>query len=183
MRKFLLFILVFYSGYAFSLGGFGTYSEATQNVLKTVVTELDIVDRDNSIKEEIYNSIDYVFSDDYYSYWLGYNDLSASRYDGKKGFVQFMVPTNNNGIYLVTFAKRSDVDQIIITTSQIRHGSKEGALQVYEDNKADSEGYKLLVENDSFAMFQESGKVSFDIIDVDGRTGSAVYTQQTYVDL
>jgi len=183
MRVVLFLLLFVYAGGAFALGGFDSFSEPTRNILKTIVQELEVSDQDNSVKEEIYNSLDYIFSANYYAYWLGNNDLSKSKYEGKGGFVQYMMPTKENGVYLVNFSKRPDVDQIIITTSQIRHGSQEGALEIYEKNKSDSDSYKLLKETDSYAMFQKTGQVSFEIFNVGTGTGSAIYTSQTYVDL
>ncbi len=183
MKVFSFILLFFYAGGAFALGGFDSFSEPTRNILSTIVKELEVSDQDNSVKEKIYNRLDYIFSADYYAYWLGNNDLSNSKYDGKGGFIQYMVPTKESGVYLVNFSKRPDVNQIIITTSQIRHGSQKGALEVYEKNKEDSDSYKLLKETDSYAMFQKTGQVSFEIFNVGTGTGSVIYTSQTYVDL
>ena len=183
MKKIFALIVIFYMGNAYALGGFNTYSEADQNVLNAITKELGIVDKDNSIKEDIYSSISHVLESAYFSYYLDYNDLSASKYGDRKGYVHFIMPTVDEGVHLLAFSKRPDVDQIIITMSQVRHGSQKGALSVFEERKSDSENYKVMTENDSFAMTQESGAVSFTTFDVGSGTGSVIYTDQTYIDL
>jgi len=168
-----------------SFGGFDSYGEGTKSLLTTVVKQLGVSDPDNSVKVKVFDTIDVALEGNWYSYWVGMNDLASSKYqDGaEKGFVQVMLPTNDSGIWILTFNKAKDIPEIIVSMAQIRHGSQDGALSVYNEKKNDTENYEVKNESDKFAFIQEKGKVAFSILNVGTGTGSVVYFNQFAVDL
>lgn len=183
----ILLMLMMFSGTsnAQSFGGFGSYGSGTQSLLTTIVNQLGIQDSDNSVKVKVYEVINAALNGNWYSYWVGMNDLASSKYqDGaEKGFVQVLLPTNDSGIWILTFVKTKDIPQIVVSIAQIRHGSQDGALSVYSRKKGDSEKYEVKNENDNFAFIQEKGKVAFTMLNVGSGTGSVTYFSQFIVDI
>ncbi|MGC8121221.1 hypothetical protein [Marinobacter sp. VGCF2001] len=166
-------------------GGFESYGSGTKSLLNTIVDQLGINDPDNSVKMKVFDTIDVALESNWYSYWVGMNDLASSQYENgaEKGFLQVLLPTTESGIWILTFNKARDVPQIIISMAQIRHGSQDGALSVYNEKKNDSQNYEVKNEADTYAFIQEKGKVAFTLLNVGTGTGSVVYFNQFSVDL
>jgi|SRR5690554_641570 len=168
-----------------SLGGFDSYSSAKQSLLNSVVNQLGIDDRNNRIKVKIHDQIKSALQGDWYSYWIGLSDLAKSKYqdDDAKGFIQVLLATEDSGIWIITFAKKEKIDQIVLSLAQIRHGAQDGALDVYNEKKNDSENFAINSESDKYAFIQETGKVAFSLINVGTGTGSVTYVNQFVIDL
>lgn len=185
--KSLVLLVVVFSQAAFAqgFGGFESYGEGTKSLLNTIVNQLGITDPDNQVKVKVYDTIDVALNGHWYSYWVGMNDLASSQYQNgaEKGFVQIMLPTSDSGIWILTFNKAKDIPQIIVSMAQIRHGSQDGAMSVYNEKKNDPDNYEIKNESDTFAFIQERGKVAFSILNVGSGTGSVVYLNQFSIDL
>lgn len=168
-----------------SLGGFDSFSSARQSLLNSVVSQLGIEDRNDRIKVKIHDQIKIALEGDWYSYWIGLSDLAKSKYqdDNAKGFIQVLLATEDSGIWIITLAKKEKVDQIVLSLAQIRHGAQDGALEVYNAKKNDSENFEIKSESDKYAFIQEKGKVTFSLINVGNGTGSVTYVNQVVIDL
>ncbi|MGF1818026.1 hypothetical protein, partial [Vibrio splendidus] len=144
-----------------------------------------IPDKDNKVKEKIYNSIDYAFNSKWSSYWLGLKDLSASKYnDGKeKGYMDLSFNNADEGTLYFTFVYKPEVKQIILSSKQVRHATKKIALEIYEERKANTEEYEVKHESDNYALLQKKDKVSFEYYHVGSKTASLVYSGQEIINL
>lgn len=183
---FLTLAVVFSStAHAQKFGGFESYDSGARSLLNTIVNQLGIQDSDNSIKVKVYEKINTALEGHWYSYWIGMNDLASSQYqDGEeKGFIQVLLPTNESGIWILTLAKTPGVPQIILSMAQVRHGSQDAALSVYNERKNDSENYVVNNESDNFAFIQEKGQVAFSMLNIGTGTASVVYVTQFAIDL
>ncbi|WP_462158279.1 hypothetical protein [Pseudoalteromonas sp. GB56] len=184
MKKALLLALCIFNFQALALGGFDSLSSSEQQFINSVMDELGLKDSDSSAKMKVYDSISYVFEGSWDSYWLGLNELSASKYkDGlEKGLIEMSINNSNHGTIFLTFVYKPETKQIIIFNKQIRHGSKKTLLNEFEKRKADDK-YKKQHEKDNYALLQEQGQVDFEYFHVTGDTGSLVYSSQLYIDL
>ncbi|WP_436323027.1 hypothetical protein ACSEYT_01905 [Vibrio cidicii] len=185
MKYCIALVLMIFSFNSYSLGGYGSLTDVQQKTLESIVKQLGISDNDNKVKEKIYNRIDYVFKSQWNSYWIGLNELSASKYtDGlDKGYVDISFNSANEGTLYFTFVYKPEAKQIILSSKQVRHTTRQRALEVYEERKAKTEEYKLVYESDNYALLQEKGKVSFEYYHVDSNTASLVYSMQHSIDL
>ena len=182
---FITLIFFIFSFNGFALGGYGALPEVTQKALKSIVNQLGIIDNNNKIKEKIYDANSWIFEGEFGWYWIGLNDLSSSNYkDGKeKGYIELGINNGEYGTVFVTYMYKKEAKQIIITTRQIRYGSKNIVLEEYSKRKNSSEEYEVRHENDKFALVQEAGKVNFAYFHVSGDTGSVSYVSQRAIDI
>lgn len=187
MKKFLFLVVILLSFNASALGGFESLSESEQKLLKLIVERLGIEDKNNSIKQKIYDKSSFAFDGNWSSYWVGLNDLSLSKYkDGKeKGFIELGVNNSENGTVFLTYLYKPEVKQIILTSKQIRYGAKKTILDVFEERKSNKEKYVVKNESDNYALLQEKGQASFEYYHVGASTDTAslVYQLQVVIDI
>ena len=169
---------------AIALGGFSSLSSAQQKIVNGIVSQLGIKSPDDKIKMRIYDEISYAFESNWNSYWLGLNELEASKYkeEKEKGVVEYVFNNESNGTLFFTFVYKPDVDQVIIFKRQIRHAGKSTILKLYEERKDDKK-FKVIHETDSYGMLQEKGKVRYQVYHVGTATSSLVYYQQAVVNV
>ncbi len=185
MKYYLTFILLSLSFNTYALGGFGSLSESEQKSLESIVKQLGISDKNNTVKEKIYNSIDFAFNSKWNSYWLGLKDLSASKYDNglEKGYMDISFNTADNGTLYFTFVYKPEANQIIVSSKQVRHTTRKTALDVYEERKSDTNKYEIKHETDNYALLQEKGKVSYEYFHIGSNSASLVYSSQLLINL
>jgi hypothetical protein len=185
MKKLLSLALCLLSFNSFALGGYESLTEQQQNVLKSIVKQLGITDKDNSIKFNIYNASTFAFDGDWSSYWTGLKELSSSKYqDGKeKGVIEIAFNNVEQGTIFLTYVYKPETKQIILFHKQIRHTGKKFLLEEFKKRKSDKETYEVRHEGSNYAMLQTKGKVDYELFHVKGDTGSLVYKGQLTIDL
>ncbi|PWI32051.1 hypothetical protein DI392_17895 [Vibrio albus] len=185
MRKIITFLLVVFSCNALALGGYESLSDTQKKVIGKVTDQLGIKDTDNAVKKKIFDSIEFAFNSDWNSYWLGLNELSASKYkdEQEKGFVELSFSTSKEGTLFFTFIYKPEVNQIILSKKQVRYSSKSVVLGTFEERKADKEHYKIIYEKDNYALLQTKGKVDYEYYHVGTDAGLVVYEMQSTIDL
>lgn len=187
MKKLLFLVLLLLSFNASALGGFESLSGSEKKLLKLIVERLGIEDKDNSIKQKIYDKSSFAFDGNWSSYWVGLNELSLSNYkDGKeKGFIELGINNPDNGTIFLTYLYKPEVKQIILNSKQIRYGTKKMLLDVFEERKSDKEKYVVKHESGNYALLQEKGQVSFEYYHVGASAdiGSLVYHGQVVIDI
>lgn len=185
MKKIITFFLVILSFNTYALGGYNSLSDVQKKTLKTIVNQLGISDKNNAVKTKIYEKIDFAFASGWDAYWLGLNELSGSKYkDGlEKGYIELTLNSVDEGTLFFTFVYKPEAKQIILTSKQVRYGSKKRLLEVYEERKADKDKFEVRHESDHYAMLQKKGKVNFEFFHVGSNAASLVYTSQQYIDL
>ncbi|MDN2661836.1 hypothetical protein OW492_00425 [Psychromonas sp. 14N.309.X.WAT.B.A12] len=185
MKKIAAIIMCLFSFNSFALGVYDSLGEPQKTVLKSIVSQLGLVDKNNSIKTKIYNMSSYVFDGGWNSKWFGLDDLSGSRYvDGiEKGFIEVSINHAEQGTIFITYIYKPETKQIIVFTKQVRHGPKNLTLQIFEDNKSDKDSYVLSHEGANYALLQAKGLVNFQFYNIQSETGSLVYVAQGKIDL
>jgi hypothetical protein len=184
MKNLLLAAALLFSTNLLAMDAYTTTDENIKNFVKRIVEVLGLPGT-LDVEKKIYHEVSFVFDGepDWNSYWLGYNDVAASKINNPDvGFIEQIINTDQHGIFFISFLYDKKANQILINTKQFRSGTKEAVLNVYAENKADTENYEVSYERDRYSMLQEKGKVSFEAFNV-GVTGSVVYFNQKVIDL
>ncbi|MBU2978182.1 hypothetical protein [Alteromonas sp. C1M14] len=185
MKKLLLIASLLFSFNAAALDEYGTLDEGIRTLITSVVSELKL-SNDNDTKMKIYNAISFVFTDDneWSSYWIGYGDTGNSRIKSDEiTYIEQFINTSDKGMFFLTFVYDKKVDQLLLSSKQIRHGTDKEVLGVFSETKNNTSDYELIHERDNFAMTQKSGYVDFAGFSVMDGTGSIVYFDQIVIDL
>ncbi|MEG3753104.1 hypothetical protein [Psychromonas arctica] len=185
MKVFAATIMCLFSFNSFALGVYDSLGEPQKTLLKSIVSQLGLVDKNNSIKTKIYNTSSFAFDGGWNSKWFGLNDLSGSKYedDTEKGFIEVSINHADQGTIFITYLYKPETKQIIVFTKQVRHGPKNLTLEIFEENKSDKDSYVLTHEGPNYALLQLKGFVSYQFYNIQNETGSLVYTRQNKIDL
>jgi hypothetical protein len=183
-RIIFLFTLICTSFNLFALDEYSSATDAQKRFVAVTIKNL-AAPNTNDVKVKIYNSLAYIFnSGDWSSYWLGYNDLSASKITNPDvTFIEHFINTAESGAYFVSFLYDKTTNQILVNTKQIRYGSKNAALELFNTQKSDTDEYKVIHEEDNYALVQESGRVEFAAFNLGSSSASVVYFEQEIIDL
>jgi len=180
----IIFIIGFKTS-LFALGGFSSLSTPEQKTINIIVKQLGISNPSNEVKYKIYKSISFAFNSSWSNYWLGLNELSASKYEkGKeKGLIDYVFNNKDNGTLFFTFVYKPEVNQVVVFKRQIRHGEKSVILDLFEKRKSDTEVFEIRHDKDNYAMLQKKGIVSYQLYHVGASTASLTYYSQSIIDL
>lgn len=184
MKKILSLFAFLLSFNACALDAYSSADEGVKTLIKAVMTELKL-EESLETEKKIFNAISFVFTDDndWNSYWLGYNDLGDSKITNPSiTYIEQFINTSDKGMFFLSFLYDKRVNQILLSTKQIRHGSDKEVLDVFSGLKSDDE-YEVSHEEDSYALTQKSGWVDFAGFSVMGGTAAIVYFDQVTIDL
>lgn len=186
MRIITFFILVAISFSSLALDEYSSASEGKKAFVKGIMKGLKIPESKDTEKK-IYSTISYIFDydTDWNSYWLGYEELSASKFKGEQDitYLEQSVNTSNNGVFFVSFLYSKKINQILVSRKQIRYGSKKVGLELFSILKEDKEQNTIRHEKDTYALVQKKEKVEYTAINMNDKSAVVVYFNQTTIDL
>jgi len=183
-RWFLIISALLITPRAFAIDEYSTASEAEKKLIKQIVKVLEI-ETSVEVEKKIYGRIDYIFkTENWNSYWLGYNDLASSKIKSPNvSFVEQYVNTSDLGTFIISFMYDKQVNQILVTSKQIRYGEKDAALKAFKKTKDDTENYSVIHESENYALMQETGQVSYSNFHVGSKAATVVYIEQGIIEL
>lgn len=180
----ILALSLSFSFKSFSMDAYTTADEGIKKMISQMFSTLNIP-RSIENEKKIYNSISYIWdgAGSWNGYWLGYNELASSKIkDPDITFIEYFFNTENNGIYFLSLQFDTRINQMLISTKQLRYGTKKAGLDKYLEEKANTEKYELKHERDKYALLQEAGKVNFSAYHLSSNEGMAVYFNQRILD-
>ncbi|CAH0532823.1 hypothetical protein VST7929_00670 [Vibrio stylophorae] len=185
MKNLLILIMMFLSSTAHAVSEYSAVDDSIKNLINGTVKHLKVPDREK-VKINIYNAVESIFDDagKWNGYWLGYNELSASKIkETDVRYMEYIINTENNGFFFVSFLYDTNAKQILISQKQIRYGSSSGAFEVFHKRKSNTDTYKVIHEKNNFALLQQKGNVTFSAFNLFGEYGGVVFFNQVIIDL
>lgn len=185
MKRLILLLSLFASASTMAMDEYSSASDNVKAFIQQVVKQLD-APGGVSTERKVFGAIDFIFEEgtDWSAYWLGYNDLSSSKISNPEvTYIEQFVNTSKHGMYFVSFIYDKKANQILVNRKQIRYGSKSALLGIYQERKDDSETYRVVHENDNYALLQANGYVRFSGFNISGDNAAVVYFNQSVLDL
>lgn len=175
-------IFLFMSLNVLALDEVSSISESQQKVLRSITDELGLKSVDKIVQKKIHGTLEFVFKDGWYSYWIGNRDLEKSKFkDDKVRIIELIIPSNER-VNIITYTYFPAANQIHYARRQFVEGASSVVMDVFRKSK-DSTDLKKFYESDNFAFFQKSGYMDFEIYHVKAPNAGVVYIDYGIIDV
>lgn len=182
VKSVVITMILAFSSSAFALDAASTISEDAQKILRQMEEEFGLENISSSTKKAISDQFSFALDDEWYSWWIGNEDLSSSKFKNEKVRVYDLIVVNNNRVNNITFTYFPGAQQIFFIRKQYVEGSSSIILDLYNNYKKE-EGTKVNNETNNYAFTQREGYVDFDIFHVKGDEGMAGYVDAGVIDI
>lgn len=182
MKNILCILALIFSSQAYSIDPTATFTEDDLTIYKQLNEALKLGEVSAEVKKEIIDQYDYTLSSEWYSWWLGNEDLDGSKFADHKVRFYDLIVTNNERIYNITFTYFPEAKQIYYTRKEFVYANSDDVLESFEEAKTNEELEKKH-EADKFAFFKMKGYLDFTIYHIDGKEGMISYMDGGLINL
>ena len=181
-KSIFIAVILSFSSLALALDATSTIPDDAKKILNALEKDFKLENISPSSKKAIYDQFSFALEDGWYSWWIGNDDLDASKFKEHKVRVFDLIVTNKNRISNITFTYFPDANQIFYIRKQYVEGSSEAVLNIYNEYKEEDDT-EIKHETNSYAFTKKKGYVDFDIFHVKGSEAMVGYIDAGVIDL
>lgn len=173
---------VLFTNHLFALDDSSTISSDAKKILSSLKKEFKLGKLSPATQKLITDQFSFALKGNWYSYWLGNEDLKSSRFKTSKIRVYDLIIVNDNRVNNISFTYFNRANQIFYVRKQYVAGSSDNVLELFKEHKAE-EDTEIKRETDTFAFTQTKGYIDFDIFHIKSSSGLAAYIDAGVIDI
>lgn len=182
IKNVLTVTLILLSFNVFALDEASTISDDAKRILSSIEKEFKLSNLSSKTKKRLADQFSFALKDDWYSWWLGNEDLNNSKFKNDKVRIYDLIVANNNRINNITFTYFPEANQIFYLRKQYVEGSSSVVLENFKEHKA-KEDTELKKETNNFGFTKTKGYLDFDIFHITGEQGMIAYIDGGVIDV
>lgn len=181
--KLAIFTLMFsFSSMALALDEESTIPEQAKKILSSIEKEFSLKNITPATKKAIADQFTFALDGEWYSWWIGNDDLESSKFKDDKVRVYDLIVANSNRINNITFTYFPSANQIFYIRKQYVEASSRIVLDHYRQYKEEADT-EIKHETKNFAFTKKKGYVDFDIFHITGDEAMIGYIDAGIIDV